>query len=281
MSAADAIAAGPGANADEFVQRYLGVPEGYVAMRPGPDYGRPTGRALPGDVRAVDEAGPIAVAPRYTEADLYAPEGQGAEDIARLQQTLDRSGLYLKGQKYILGRWDDTSILAYQRLLEFANRGGYDEQTALARIGELTPDEYDALYGKGAYARRAGKKVGQIVGDEADIPRGTINQRMSEDDLRYLAQRTARKSLGRTLTDDELGRFSGAYTQMLNAATQRESAAMAAAEGGANATYAAATSPEVFAEQQAQRLDPTAFEARRQVGALRAIGNMLGELGGS
>ena len=283
-TAAELAAMGPGgAGAEEFVQRYLGVPEGYAAQRPTYAPGRPTGRPMAGDVRQVDlrNQGPTMVAPRYTEANLYEPEGMSPEDIARLQQTLDRTGLFVKGQKYVLGRWDDVSIDAYQRLLEFANRGGYDERQALQRMGELTPDEYDELYGKGAYARSSSRRVGQVVGGTPeDVPRGTVNQRMSEDDLRYLANRTARKSLGRSLSDDELSRVSGAYSAMLNQATQREAAAIGQAEAGANVTYASATSPEVFAEQQAQKLDPTAFEARRQVGALRAIGSMLGELGG-
>jgi hypothetical protein len=255
------IAAGPQGGDDDIVQRYLGVPTGYAAE---PATGGP-------------------VAPRYTEADLYRPESLGTEDKARLQQMLDRSGLYQKGQKYRLGVWDESDIDAYTRLLAFANRGGYTDREALDRIGQLTPTEYDEMYGKGAWARSSGAGLKGVAGpgakpDKADA--GITNQRMSEDDLRYLADRTARKSLGRSLTPDELGRFSGAYTQMISGATAREAAATAQAEAGANVTYTGATSPEVFAEQQAQRTDPTAFEARRQVGALRAIGGMLGELGG-
>lgn len=274
MRAADAIAAGPdSSDADDLIVQYLGVPKGYVAERPaagpvGPKSGPP----------------PAAqVAPRYTEADLYSPEAMSTEDKARLQQSMDRAGLFRGTDKYRLGNWDETSIGAYTRLLAFANRGGYDQQEALGAIGTLTPDQYDALYGKGAYARSSNKKVGDIAGagTEEDVKAGVINQRLSEDDLRYLAKRTARKSLGRTLTDDELNTFSGAYTQMQNAALGREAAANAATQGGANVTYAGATSNEVFAEQQAQKLDPTAFEARRQVGALRAVGGMLGELGGA
>jgi hypothetical protein len=259
MAASDIVAAGP-EGGDEFVARYLGVPEGYAVPRAGPT---PGGEQL-------------MIPPRYVEGDEYTPGWSGTEDVARMQQKLDRTGLYRKGDKYRLGVWDEIDATAYSRLLAFANQQGYDEEDAFRTMGELSPQQYEEMFGKGS---SGGRGTGRVGGE--DVPRGLINQRMSEDDLRYLADRTARKSLGRSLSPDELANFSGAYTQMISGATAREAAAVAQAEGGANATYAAATSPEVFAEQQAQRMDPTAFEARRQVGALRAIGGMLGELGGA
>jgi hypothetical protein len=259
MPAADIINAGPGGDgADEFVQRYLGVPEGYAVPRAGPTPG----------------GGELLIEPRFVSGDEYTPGWGGTEDVARMQQKLDRTGLYKKGDRYRLGVWDEVDATAYSRLLSFANQQGYDEEDAFRKMGELSPEEYEAMFGKGTSRSRG---TGDVGG--GSIARGLINQRMSEDDLRYLAQRTARKSLGRSLSDEELGQFSGAYTQMISAATQREASASALAESGQNATYQAATSPEVFLEQQAQKTDPTAFEARRQVGALRAIGGMLGELG--
>src|SRR5688572_27560047 len=187
------IAAGPGGGDEDIVQRYLGVPTGYAAVQQQP-------------------AGPARqVAPLYADGSQYEPGGGSPEDIARLQQILDRTGLYGKGEKYRLGVWDDTSVTAYERLLYFANQQGYDAPTALKRIGELSPEDYDELDGKGAWARSSGTGLRGVGGPGAkeDIPRGTINQRMSEDDLRYLADRTARKSLGRSLSPDELNNFSG------------------------------------------------------------------------
>lgn len=267
---ADIIAAGP-AGGDELVEKYLGVPKGYKAY-PGADAG---------------DAGNIitnlGVTPKYAEGAQFEPGGQSPEDVARLQQLLDRSGLYQKSDTYRLGVWDDNSVTAYTRLLYFANQQGYDADVALKRIGELTPEEYDQLYGKGAWARSSKTGLKQVggPGSAADVDPGSITQGLSADDLRYLADRTARKSLGRKLNEDELNRFSGAYSQMLSDANARKASAQQAAAGGTNVTYAGATSADVFAEQQAQKLDPTAFEARRQVGALRAIGGMLGQMGGT
>lgn len=265
----DVIAAGPGGGDSEIVKRYLGVPEGYQAF-PG---------AGAGDAGNIVTN--LGVSPRYSEGEQFAPGGNSPEDIARLQQQLDRAGLFTKSDKYRLGVWDDTSTDAYTRLLHFANQQGYDAPNALKKIGELSPDEYDALYGKGSYARSTTREGGVTgPGTEADVARGTITQAMSAEDLSYLADRTARQTLGRKLTADELGRFTGSYQAMLNAAVAREGAAQDQAEGGANVTYAGPTDPAAFADAQAQKIDPTAYQAHKSLDAFKTISSMLGGIGG-
>lgn len=254
------IAQGPmAAEVDET--RYLDVPTGYVAAR----------------------GGTTPTMPRYSEADLYAPGGMAPEDQARLQQTLDRAGLFNKGDKYVLGRWDETTQGAYRRLLGFANQQGYNQEEALQRIGTLSPEEYDAMYGKGAWAKSSSGKVGGATGPGVggDVRQGVTTQVMSNDDLRYLADRTARSSLGRKLSQEELDRFSNSYQSMLAQANQRQAAAQAQAEGGANVTYAGPTDPEAFATAQAEKLDPVAFAARKQLDAFKTISQaMAGPFGG-
>lgn len=262
------IAAGPGGGAED-VEDFLGVPSGYTVPRrvQGPT---PGGGLLPQEV-----------APRYTVADLYTPGGLSPEDQARFQQTMDRHGLFQKGDKYVLGRWDETTQAAYGRLLKFANQQGYSQEEALVRMGELTPEEYDEMYGKGAWAKSSTGKIGGVTGPSgADARQGAITQGMSNDDLRYLADRTARSGLGRKLSPDELNRFSGAYQSMLAQANARQAAAQTQAEGGADVTYAGPTDPEAFATAQLEKLDPVAFKARKQLDAFKAISDMLGGLGG-
>lgn len=268
-SLAEVIAAGPQSGGEEFVSRYLGVPEGYVATR-----------------QTEDPERPAMIAPRYAEGEQYQPGGLSVEDRARLQQQLDRSGMFRKGEKYRLGVWDDATTDAYGRLLQFANQQGYDAPEALKVIGTLTPEEYDSLYGKGAYSASSSGKVNSLAGPgvgpgaAADVRPGVITQGMSGEDLRFLADRTARKQLGRKLAPDELERFSGAYQSMLAQANQRQAAAGVAAEGGANVTYSGPTDPEAFATGQLEKLDPVAAGARKQLDAFKAISGMLGGIGG-
>lgn len=252
------ITAGPQV-IEEDDTSYLGVPQGYVAPRQGQ---------------------PQPVMARYTVADVYTPGGMSPEDQARLQQTLDRHGLFQKGDTYILGRWDETTQDAYARLLKFANQQGYTQDEALVRMGQLSPEEYDQLYGKGAWAKSSSGRIGGVTGPGTGSQRqGAITQGMSNDDLRYLADRTARSSLGRKLTDDELGRFSGAYQAMLAQANQRQANAQDIAASGTDITYAGPTDPEAFATAQLEKLDPVAFNARKQLDAFKAISDMLGGLG--
>lgn len=254
----DLIAAGPGGGEEEEEpSKFLGVPEGYVSEQ----------------MRGIPEGGaPTLVAPRYTEADLYAPGGGDPVEQARLQQMLDNAGLFKKGEKYVLGRWDDATISAYGRLLKFANRQGYDAPTALKAMGTLSPEEYAETYGE---------EGGPRSGSTPKTPKpGAITQGNSIEDLRYLADRTARKSLGRKLAPDELERFTGAYQSMLAEANARQAGAQAQAAAGANVTYAGPTDPEAFATAELERLDPVAFGARKQLDAFKTISGMLGGIGG-
>jgi hypothetical protein len=249
------IAAGPTVS-EESVEDYLGVPTGYVAPRQGQ---------------------PQPVAPRYRAEDIYTPGGMSPEEQARLQQTLDRHGLFQKGDTYVLGRWDETTQTAYKRLLNFANQQGYTQDEALTRMGALSPEEYDQMYGKGAWAKSSTGRIGGVTGPGTGGAerQGSITQGMSNEDLRYLADRTARTSLGRKLTADELSRFSGAYQSMLNQANQRAAGAQAQADAGADVTYAGPTDPEAFASAQLEKLDPVAFGARKQLDAFKVISQAL------
>jgi len=105
-------------------QKFLGVPEGYVAPP-----GRRFGPQRTGYVKATDPAQPL-----YTEADIFTPRFTSPEDIARLQAEMARVGLFGKKPRYLNGKWDEKSQVAYEKLLRYANQGGLTDRDALADL---------------------------------------------------------------------------------------------------------------------------------------------------
>lgn len=234
--------------------RPLGVPEGYVAtpIAQGP----PATHLGQTEVRA-------SIEPRYREGKQYEPSFLPPEDVARLQTALDTAGLYSPKSKYRLGLWEDTSIAAYVGLLEFANRSGMEAQQAMRHISKFGLPA--GMTGTGALGGGgAGSGTG---GTERDPLTITLS---SPDDLRAVADRTARKALGRKLSDNELSSFVSAYQQMQSSA-QRQDYNLQETGG----TVVAPPTVESFAEAKVQQLDPLAHEAKQQVNAFTKVADMI------
>jgi hypothetical protein len=230
MASDDLLASGPPVGEEEDSEKFLGVPKGYRAERPAPP---PT--AL--DVRGAGES--LSISPLYREGEQYRPGGGRPEDVARLQVRLDGAGLFKKNDRYRLGVWDETSVAAYTRLLKYSNQQGFDALTGLDALGTLTPDERDEL-GLG--------RTGGGDGERAPL----ITKVSHPEDLKAVANKTARQILGKSLSEDELAKFVSAY-QGMQAAPQ--GAAYGMAETGGRITEA--PEADVVAEAQIRQAHPT------------------------
>lgn len=228
---------------------YLGVPEGYKAQRPD----------IQGPASATSD--PRQIAPRYAEGSQYDPHGLSPEVRAQMQVQLDSAGLYDKGDTIRLGVWDDTTVAAYTKLLKFANQGGYDVPTALQQLGTLTA------------AERAERGLGSVgKGGAGGSSRQPLVVSLSNPtDLRALVRRTAQKTLGQGISEEQMNHFVGAY-QQLERQYQQQAYEQAGAAGG---TVIEAPSVEAFAEQQVEAADPVAAEATRQVNVFKTVANAL------
>jgi hypothetical protein len=227
----DLLSSGPPAGAGGSRPSPLGVPESYTPA-----------------------AGPSPVE-KYREGDQYLPQGASREEIARMQARLDQAGLFDAEAKYRLGFWDQESADAYARLLKYSNRSGADADTTLRQVSQfgLPDDEVEA----GTGGRRAG------VSGRA---RSAVSL-THPDDIRNVADRTARQMLGRKLTDDELNRMVGAFH--------------AAQYGSGSATGDVTTAPpslETFAETQVEAADPAAAASHRYLEGFERLTKALGPM---
>lgn len=246
-SSKELLAAVPTADAAGDVT-YLGVPKGYKAVRVTPE-----GREE-------------FVEPKYQPGAQYKPNGLAPEIRAQIQTQMDAAGLYQKGDVIRIGKWDDTTVAAYTKLLNFANQAGRSVPEALQELGTLSKAERAEL-GLGPVGK------GGVAGKSAKAP---LTVTLSNPaDLRALVDRTARKTLGRAPSESEMQRFVTAY-QSLEQQEQRQ--ADAASEVGG--TLTAAPDPSVFAEQQVEAMDPVAAEAARQVSIFKTISGALGGMRG-
>jgi hypothetical protein len=263
MATPDELLAGGIPTGDEEegeVSGFLGVPKGYFATRPAP--ASTARRAVRPEMTPPPERMPEAVPPRYKEGDQYRLRGLAPEMRAMFQTEMDRAGLYGKGQRYVLGDWQETDSEVYAKLLKFANRYGYTDAEALEQMRTLSAEERAAAGLGGAGRGGAG----------AGAAREPLVVSLSHpDDIRDLADRTARKSLGRKLTADQLSNFVSAYQSM-----QRESQSAAYGADVTGGTVTQAPSPEVFAEGQVESLDPLAAGAKKEVEVFKIISGALG-----
>jgi hypothetical protein len=246
---------------EEETGGFLGVPKGYAATRPAaPSTAR---RAVRPEMTPPPERMPEVIPPRYKEGDQYRLRGVAPEIRAMFQAEMDRAGLYAKGKSYVLGDWQENDSEAYAKLLKFANRYGYTDQEAITQMRTLTADERAAagLGGSGG------------AGGTGTTRQPLVVSLSHPDDIRNLADTTARKTLGRKLTADQLTNFVAAYQNM-----QRES--QAAEYNTTSGSTTAARDPEVFAETQIAALDPLGAEAKKEVDVFKTISAHLGGIRG-
>lgn len=255
-SSKDLLAAPPVASAGGTIT-YLGVPKGYIAQRPD----------IQGPVGPNPGQDPTQVKPRYEEGAQYDPNGYSPEIRAQMQTQMDAAGLFDKGDRIKIGVWDDTSVAAYTKLLQFANQGGRSVPEALKELGTLSAAER---------AERGLGGVGQAGAGGKSARNPLVVSLSNPQDLRTLVDRTARKTLGRAPSEKEMTTFVSAYQQMQ---AQQQQAEYAATETGG--TVVAAPDPSVFAEKQAEAMDPVAAEAARQVSVMKTISGALSGMRGA
>lgn len=246
----DLMASGPTISTTDSSFSYLGVPKNFTTQAPIP------------------AALGVQAPPRYKTGDQYLPQRMSPELITQIQVQLDRAGLYKKSDSIIKGRWDETTATAYAQLLKYANRGGWSAEEALQAMGTLTPDQRS----------EAGLPLGGVTGTGTTGSSTTSSRSATDplfsvdnpDDLRTLADRTARASLGHSLSQQELSHFVTAYQ---DAQVRAQQATLTA---GPNARVATAPDASSFMKTQAESADPTAAEAVRQVDIFKTIAGALG-----
>jgi hypothetical protein len=228
-----------GADDEEGLPKLLGVPEGYAVERPAqPSTAR---RAVRPEMTPAPERMPVQIPARFREGEQYRPGSLPPEAIVQLQHALDAAGLFKKGERYVLGRWDDTTISAYTRLLRFGNQQGHqDPASALRALGTLSPEERDELGLGGVGGGPGGERAPLVV--SVDSP----------EDLKTIANRVARSVSGTAMTDEQLERFVASYHQ---AQTAYQAQVYAARETGGAITEV--PEPGTVAEAQVRQARPT------------------------
>lgn len=165
--------------------KYIGVPEDYVRFVP-----LPPGNSGPGSPRT----------PRYLEGDQYRPADYSPNVINELQKRLEAAGLL---KSYAPGVWDPNSVSAYKTLLGIANTATADYGAILERLiyvgGIQKPDDTDSDSGLGA-------------------------PQITDDDIRALADKTAKGVLGRSLREDEVSGFIPAFRAAIAGGTSPQTA---------------------------------------------------------
>lgn len=192
---------------------------------------------VPSDYVATRPGGDVP--PRYRTGFEFAPAAWAVEQRARLQDMLDAAGLYDPNDVYQKGVFDpEIDGKAFKRLLTYSNASGQDFESAVVEIGT-----------RRASGRGRGGGAGRAAA-QADVT--------NADDLRILARRVAKKSLGKTLDDTQLSGFIKAYQGM----EQSGLGGMPSAEG--------------FMESQIEKQNPKEVFARKYVSKFEVVNDLFG-----
>lgn len=172
--------------------KYIGVPDEYFYRNPVGQlaydpYGNPS---MQYEIRT----------PKYSQGYQYLPANLSPDKIQELQIRLEQAGLL---KSYAPGTWDATSISAYTTLLGIANAATADKEEILNRL----------IY------------VGGIQkADGADSGSGLGAPQITDDDIRALADKTAKGVLGRSLREDEVSGFIPAFRAAIAGGTSPQTA---------------------------------------------------------
>lgn len=252
-----AILAGPpGASAAEPRQsKALGIPETFVpATRPFV----PSGPISPGQA----ERRSAAAQPRapYFDGAQYAPRSLSPEARARIQTAMAQAGLITERQTYRLGVWDEVSSDAFKKVLEYANQGGIDADTALEEL--LQAQQYDG----------AGNLSGALEQDP-----GRVTSTTSRLTLEQQIQQAARSRLGRKLRSSEASKFAAVYQSMESGFNARATAMQdQAAASGQDASIEEIPSADVAADQYIDANFAQEEAGQSTYGYLEALRGLLG-----
>lgn len=252
------IAAGPPVVAGGGAKKPIGVPAGFTAQRPGGATASVFGAKVP-------VPGVGAVQPRYFEGHEWDPATIPAEDRAQIQLTLREAGLYAKGQKFVLGVWDDSTRTAYKKLLAYANGTGQTWDQALAEYG------------------KTGGAAGGMIDADTGAPLGSgtgalVARTTNPSDLAASFEVIYRDRTGRRPSPGELSRMVSAYIS--GEVAQQSQAASASLTGG---QVSDVMDPKLFAKQEAEKADQAGAFRQDAIDTFRTLGNVLtggGALGG-
>lgn len=211
------------------------------AIEAGPPPAAPTSSVkfvgVPSDYVAIRPGGDVP--PRYRSGFEFAPAAWGVEQRARLQDMLDAAGLYDPSDVYQRGVFDpEIDGVAFKRLLTYSNASGQDFESAVVEMGTRQAS------GKGRRGGAAGAAA------RADVT--------NADDLRILARRVAKKSIGKSLDDTQMANFVKAYQGM----EQSGLGGMPSAEG--------------FMETQVEKANPKEVFARKYVEKFNVVNDLFG-----
>lgn len=169
----------------------------------------------------------------YVDGDEWGPAGSSPDVIAEIQQRMVGAGL-LKGS-YRIGVWDAPSRSGYRDLLEFANGLGVDDGTALKRYGEAQGETKE-------------KRAPLVM--EVSNPL----------DIKAALRDTLKEKLGQAGIDDKrLDAMVAAYQGSEKSYQQQQYDL--GGEDGAGGTVVRPPDVTTFADQQAKKVDPTAYDA--------------------
>lgn len=222
----------------------IGVPADYQPVPAGPV--RPDlnpGGYIPQSAVHRDESGNPTL---YMDGDEWNPASQSPDVIAEIQRRMVGAGL-LTGS-YRIGVWDSSTRSAYRELLGYANALGIDDGTAL--------DRYTATG----------------MGQQDATPRAPLTVRLSHpDDIKAALRATFKDRLGQGNIDPaKLDAMVAAYQG--NERSFQQQAYNAAESGG---TVTEPPSADTFADIEAKKADPTAYDSRKVVGAADYLSRKL------
>lgn len=179
----------------------------------------------------------------YVEGDEWRPRNAPPEAIEKLQRDLILAGLIDPDDTITPGNFDATTRAAYKKLLAEANGMGVADGDALASLLENP-------------IQQAPKKPAALNQKSVSNPA----------DLRTIFKKAIRSTLGTSaIPEDELERMIGAYQQK-----------ELAAQSDTNPMVTQAPAADVFAADEAKRLDPERAGGRSVQRAAGVLSRMLG-----
>lgn len=215
-----------------------------------------------GGTQAVKRPKPTTKMSSQMEKDFYSLD---PTERATLQKRLYAGGFYgdIDPEKVILGIPDETSFRAYRTAVgRAASYYAAGQRKTLDDVLDEAAGIWEQVNGPGG-AGAGGRGGGSGSGKQPLTVALT-----SPEDLRAVAQKTATSTLGRALTDQEIGRFVSAFHSSQSSAQT--------AEYDEAAVVTAPTSPGVAAEQFARGTDPTAAGGQGFLKTYQAFSRILG-----
>lgn len=204
----------------------------------------PETQATLAELREVDRGG-------YLSSDQWLPSNEGPQEIARLQTMLAEAGLLdLNELEHdMLGNYDDVTRSAFLNLLARSNAAGSTWEDTLSRLRQ-NPTAMSF--------RQPSRERAPFVAEVTN-----------PEDIKRVIKETLREKIGRGRALDD-----AALDEIVNAYQGKQVAYQQARYDGAG-TAVAPPDLSTFADIEAKRADPTAYDSRKVVDAADYLGKML------